>query len=372
MIEKFKLTTKVTKVVSDNASSMVKAFQVSLPEFILMKSEHGTHGEDDENLSLCETISGPEFSDDDLNTLLAYLPERVSCFAHTTQLCIKNGLQNPEFLKSYIGKQLAKVANIVNSVRKSVNASSYLQSKKLTLRAKNVTRWNSQLTMLQSVLKDHEEVNAALTMIQSRDRITNQDYLALTELVSVLLPFKEATQQVEGEKIVTSSCICPVVVGLRREMERLKNSNLVYCKKLVSDLQESVVKRLSPFLMSSDNRLSALLDPRFKDKWVGNDNEKEEATCVLVTHVASRHNGDETESSGTSTDEERENQGKKPKLFGFLASGLKKRSRGKSIKEVETYLKEDVIHFDDDPLMYWKERKGELPILAALAKDYWA
>ena len=65
-------------------------------------------------------------------------------------------------------------------------------AKKITLRAKNLTKWNSQLVMLQSVLKDHEEVNAALVMILLRDRITNQDYLALSELVSVLLPFKEA------------------------------------------------------------------------------------------------------------------------------------------------------------------------------------
>jgi len=38
VIQKFRLTTKVKKVVSDNASSMVKAFQVSLPEFTLHKT----------------------------------------------------------------------------------------------------------------------------------------------------------------------------------------------------------------------------------------------------------------------------------------------------------------------------------------------
>ena len=52
--------------------------------------------------------------------------------------------------------------------------------------------------MLQSVLKDHEEVNKALTMIQSRERITNQDFLALNKLVNVLLSFTKAMQQVGG------------------------------------------------------------------------------------------------------------------------------------------------------------------------------
>ena len=54
--------------------------------------------------------------------------------------------------------------------------------------------------MLRSVLKDHEEVNKTFTIFQSRERSTNQDYLALNELVSVLLPFKEAMQQIERRK----------------------------------------------------------------------------------------------------------------------------------------------------------------------------
>ena len=72
--------------------------------------------------------------------------------------------------------------------------------------------------MLRSVLKDHA-VNKALTTIQSRERITNQDYLALNELASVLLPFKDAMQQIEGENIVTCSCFCLVVVGLMKALE---------------------------------------------------------------------------------------------------------------------------------------------------------
>ena len=158
-------------------------------------------GENDNELLLEDSISDHDFveGDADLNSLLAYLSEKVSCFAHTQQLCIKDCLQDSKFLKFYIERQLAKVANIVNSIRKSVNATTYLKKNNITLRAKNVTRWNSQLVMLQSVLKDHEEVNAAFALIQSPNRITNQDYLALNELVRVLLPFKEAMQQIEGK-----------------------------------------------------------------------------------------------------------------------------------------------------------------------------
>ena len=219
IIEKFKLTSKVTKVVSGNASSVVKTFQISLPEFILQKTVDEV-GKNDNELLLADSISEHNFveGDADLNSLPAYLPERVNCFAHTQQLCIKDCLQDSEFLKSYIGRQLAKVANIVNSIRKLVNATTCLKKNNIALRAKNVIRWNSQLVMLQSILKDHKEVNAALALNQSPNRITNQDYFALNKLVRVLLPFKEAMQQIEGENIVTSSSVCPVVVGLVKAM----------------------------------------------------------------------------------------------------------------------------------------------------------
>ena len=99
VIKKFKLTSKVTKVVSDNASSVVKAFQISLPEFILHKTVDEV-AENDNELLLADSISEYNFVEVDanLNLLLAYLSERVSCFAHTRQLCIKICLQDSEFL----------------------------------------------------------------------------------------------------------------------------------------------------------------------------------------------------------------------------------------------------------------------------------
>ncbi|XP_076819504.1 zinc finger BED domain-containing protein 4-like [Clavelina lepadiformis] len=302
----------------------------------------------------------------DLHALLTYLPERVSCFAHTQQFCIKDCLQHSEFAKSYDGKQLGKVAKIVNSVRKSVNATSYLQRKKITLRAQNVTRLNSQLVMLQSVLNDHEEVNAALTLIQSREKITNQDYLALSELVSVLLPFKEVMQQVEGENIVTSSCICPVVLGLLKAMEKLKNSNLHYCQKLAANLKDSVSKRLLPYINCPDNRLASLLDPRFKISWIEDDVEKEEAIRVLKTHVASRLGKDDEESCRWM----RMKTLQKSQSYLTLTEGLKKKRPRNSINEVDSYFGVETMHFNEDPLMYWKKKSQELPTLATLDKDY--
>ena len=225
--------------------------------------------------------------------------------------------------------------------------------------------------MLQSVLKDHEEVNTALALIQSPNRFTNQDYLALNELVRVLLPFKDAIQQIEGENIVTSSSICPVVIGLVKAMEQLKNANLNHCKKLATVLHDSVLKRLLPFLNCMDNRLASLLHPRFKQKWIENDDEKEEALRVLQMHVTSGLSPFQEDcSSSNSTDDDNGSRAKKPKLFDFIAEGSKKKTTKNSGREIEIYFAEDILHFDEDPLTFLKKKSEELSTLAVLAKEF--
>ena len=67
-----------------------------------------------------------------------------------------------------------------------------------------------------------------------------------------------------------------------------ENSNLQYCQKLAAKLAASVSKRLLPFKNSPDNRLASLPDPRFKNSWIEDDVEIEEAKRLLKTHVASR------------------------------------------------------------------------------------
>ena len=89
---KYQIDRKVRHIKSDNASLMKKAFELSLidmkaleQEAAEMKSDEDLHFRDKENLQDLEV---------DLNTLLALLPKRVSCFAHTMQLCIVHALEN--------------------------------------------------------------------------------------------------------------------------------------------------------------------------------------------------------------------------------------------------------------------------------------
>ena len=109
----FQIKPKIFKAITDNASNMKKAFQpISLPGFVLADDE--SEDEDDDNESLGISIEECEEQDQDLQ--LDNL-ERISCFAHTLQLCVKDGIN----ASRQITKAIAKVAHIVNHVKKSTN-----------------------------------------------------------------------------------------------------------------------------------------------------------------------------------------------------------------------------------------------------------
>uniref|UniRef100_A0A1X7VAT2 HAT C-terminal dimerisation domain-containing protein n=1 Tax=Amphimedon queenslandica TaxID=400682 RepID=A0A1X7VAT2_AMPQE len=138
----FQIKPKIFKAITDNASNMKKAFQpISLPGFVLVDSDE-SEDEDDDSESL--GISIEECEEQDQLDVLDNL-ERISCFAHTLQLCIKDGIT----ASRQVTKAIAKVAHIVNHVKKSTKATEKLESLfKKTLISKNETRWNSQLKMV--------------------------------------------------------------------------------------------------------------------------------------------------------------------------------------------------------------------------------
>ena len=126
--------------------------ETSLPGF------DGVVGEVDEFLDLG---SGSE-SDSSDNTMaieeldkclreLPICPERLACFAHTLQLCIKDGLKAASALLSAIQKESRKV---VKHVKKSTLATKKIETLfGKTLVSRNETRWNSQVKMMRRLLE---------------------------------------------------------------------------------------------------------------------------------------------------------------------------------------------------------------------------
>ena len=120
---------------------------------------------------------GTEGSDVDMRLDEIEIPQRISCFAHTLQLTVNDGLKSCKHISSTI----SKASRIVNHVRKSTVATEKMENLfGKTLVAKNDTRWNSQLKMVQRIIEGHRKKELQLTSCEKA---------VLRELVEVLEPF---------------------------------------------------------------------------------------------------------------------------------------------------------------------------------------
>jgi len=100
------LQTKVRSVVTDNATNMVKAMSV----LFTADDNDITHLDDNADPSLWEDMESVDV-DAMLNNL--GLPVRMSCFAHSLQLVIRDGLSSTAVVRTALAK-CCKLANLVH------------------------------------------------------------------------------------------------------------------------------------------------------------------------------------------------------------------------------------------------------------------
>lgn len=96
------------------------------------------------------------------------------------------------------------------------------------LQADNVTRWNSQIVMLRSVLAVSEE---KLAQCGAPSQLSTYERKLLKELCSILKPFEEATVMVQREKSVSASLVVPITLGLQHKLEEISST---YNNRMVS------------------------------------------------------------------------------------------------------------------------------------------
>lgn len=86
------------------------------------------------------------------NELFSYFTKHDGCFAHTINLVVRDGMKEAGSLRNVI----TRASQIVSHVRKSTISTDLLEDYR-KLQAANVTRWNSEVSMIRSVLRIPEE-----------------------------------------------------------------------------------------------------------------------------------------------------------------------------------------------------------------------
>ncbi|KAI9556088.1 hypothetical protein GHT06_018660 [Daphnia sinensis] len=267
--------------------------------------------------------------------------------------------------------------NNLPSVRRSANDTEIVyKATKLHHPAKNVTRWNSQYYSIKSFLRILEIDPLIQTKLnatkEKSNRLTNTMIGILMELVLILEPFQEATDELQAD-YETLGNTEPLITIMSFGWQNFSLCRSGGC------LKKSLKSRMPYVLQDTYYVLGAVLDPRFKKCWIAATSMSEHALLNSVrfelTSRYSKLKDDESEFHDPTQSKKKRN------LYSTINTSKRTPSAGsaKILDELEVYLSEPNIPMEklDDSgilqptraLKYWKLHSHRSLFLSFVAKD---
>lgn len=221
--------------------------------------------------------------------------KRMSCFSHTLQLTIRDGLQK----HSYASKILMKCQTFSRLAHKSSKIADRLDHIHKHIERPNTTRWSSELMLIKSILSiNRDDIESISNMMEDTVQFSSSDFTIMTELIDILEPFHFISSKCQAEKVVTISLVVPSIVHLLCHLKCIED-RLVFCTKLAKQLMSSIEKRFAGIIhrlyqMDGNNDepfndalyfMATVLDPVFKFFWIRDLNLPVNTENRLKQHV---------------------------------------------------------------------------------------
>jgi hypothetical protein len=145
--------------------------------------------------------------------------------------------------------------------------------------------WNSTLKQVQSIIRLSYKDLSDVCTDHPEALPTEREWTVMKELVEVLNPFLQATDLLQGDRVVTISAVVPSILSINHHLQRLQESRDRYLMSMIKALQKSLKLRFSGLFVNvgmarrepdapfSEKvyQLSSLLDPTFGLMWVDID-----------------------------------------------------------------------------------------------------
>lgn len=135
--------------------------------------------------------------------------------------------------------------------------------KALTLIQSVSTRWNSCLDMLERFNTLSAIVAKILATRRNAPDITSSELSVIRDLIIMLTPFKQATEEISGDQYVTSSFAIPIANLLQKGLEEVKPFT-EFGVAVQKSLLNLVIAKLEPLERHLHLAIATILDPRFK------------------------------------------------------------------------------------------------------------
>uniref|UniRef100_A0A671NDY4 HAT C-terminal dimerisation domain-containing protein n=1 Tax=Sinocyclocheilus anshuiensis TaxID=1608454 RepID=A0A671NDY4_9TELE len=228
ILEEYNINDKVEFIITDNASNMKKAFK------FVMAEDHSDDSEDEEDM-----VGEPL----DRNFTLGSR-QRLSCFAHSLQLVVGDGLKEVKCLSQAMSK-VSKLATLLHSSTIFKDKFEAVFGNGKSIPVATVTRWNSTFKQIKAITElDHTTLTEMCSPDFKNVVITTREWAQLRELCLILGPFAEATELTDGEKIITISMVVPTVLDLNTHLIQMDSPKSL-CRPLIRALRESLQQRFS-------------------------------------------------------------------------------------------------------------------------------
>ena len=247
-IKEHNLQSNVTYAITDNATNMCKAFKVNfLSDNDLSDSVGDDDDDDDDDDDLGEVLwqdlvdSQQETVQD---TLIVNSKKRLSCFVHSLQLCVRDGLKGLQ--GTGVSSLMSKIQRVVALLHKSTVVKEKFEEAFGTnsgIPSSNSTGWNSTYNELHSISNlDFQKLQHVCKECNIA-AFSSREWTQIKELCTTLKPFNEATLLLQGDCVPTISLVVQTVLDLHGTVQAMKNENQTNtCKSLMKDLLVTVEK----------------------------------------------------------------------------------------------------------------------------------
>ncbi|KAJ8380238.1 hypothetical protein SKAU_G00010160 [Synaphobranchus kaupii] len=329
--------------------------------------------------------------------------QHIRCFAHVLNLASQRALK-----LTAVARLLGRVWRISVFFHRSTPAADALKRNQRMLGLAPhklitdvVVRWNSAYEMLSRFLEQRPAVTAALLSPEVRRNVadistlTEADISNAEEVVQALKPMLVATKSMCEEKSPTISVIAPLHAQLLSDtVSTIEDSPLV--KEIKRTIHEDLSKRYKSTEEKNILYVASALDPRFKSMLFLSPPDVQETYAKVVSKAAALmedadvgmetdddEEGGSTEQSAAADDtsDDNENDPHTPKrrksALADLLGQTFKDTRAPLLsptsiaeKEVKQYQDAPPLPLSDDPLAWWKSQAHSYPLLAKLAQRY--
>jgi len=296
------------------------------------------------------------------------------CFAHSLQLVVHDGVLS----QRGVSDLLAICRNVVGHFKRSTKATDKLKDIQHSLglpihslKQDEVTRWNSSLEMLKSVVEQKMAIAAYAT--EGSIPVLSASNLEIADkVITVLSPIEEITKNV-SEDSAPISLIIPLVRALNKTLEQCDDD--VGVRGMKRAMLASLQRRFADIEETNFLCLATLLDPRFKDKSFSTATFRQDAITLLKSQYSAEVEDCQIEEPASKRAATENRAVESGSVWGCLNEILMNDTSNDAThnsleSEVDQYLAVPIINFKRSPYQWWENHKHQYHVLARLAKKY--